>query len=619
MPGNGEIPGVGNITGGGSSAGVDTSGTLLDFDVTWDDINEADFTDVTETVPTDVNHEEYEDFLENSSFNSQIKITYSGSSATVSGTVSGVTISNSGAHVTVNSTVANVEYVLSGSTTDGSLKVYSEKKFKVTLDGVSLTSQQGAAINIQSSKRAFIVAKDGTSNTLTDASSYSNSVAGEDQKGCLFSEGQLVFYGKGALTIKANYKHAICSDDYVYVHSGANIIVSSAPKDAIHANDKIVMNGGKLILTPSGDGLDCEEGLVDIRGGLLKANITGVASKAIKATTNITVSDGILLLLTSGTAEYDSTDKDISSSACFKCDANMSITGGSIFLKSTGAAGKGINCDGTFSMSNGLMRIITTGKQYVYGSLDSSPKGLKADGTLTINGGTIWVKATGGEGSEGIESKSVLTVNNGEIQAFCYDDCMNAKSSIVINGGNIYCYASGNDGIDSNGTLTITGGTIVASGTTTPEEGIDCDSNTFKITGGTLIGVGGATSTPTSSVCTQRSLVYGASGSSGTLISIVGPDNAHVMSYTIPRTYSQMTMLFSSNKLESGKSYTIYTGGSVEGGSDFCGLVVNGTYTAGTAASSFTATNMVTTVGNASSGMGGGGNTGGNKPGGGWW
>lgn len=67
------------------------------------------------------------------------------------------------------------------------------------------------------------------------------------------------------------------------------------------------------------------------------------------------------------------------------------------------------------------------------------------------------MKATGGEGSEGIESKSVLTVNEGTVAALCYDDCMNASNSIVLNGGNIYCYSSGNDGIDSNGTLTITG------------------------------------------------------------------------------------------------------------------------------------------------------------------
>ena len=79
-------------------------------------------------------------------------------------------------------------------------------------------------------------------------------------------------------------------------------------------------------------------------------------------------------------------------------------------------------------------------------------------------------------------------MNGGDVSVYSYDDCMNASKSIVINGGNIYCYSSGNDGVDSNGTLTITGGTIVSIGTTSPEEGFDCDQNTFKITGGTILG-----------------------------------------------------------------------------------------------------------------------------------
>lgn len=186
---------------------------------------------------------------------------------------------------------------------------------------------------------------------------------------------------------------------------------------------------------------------------------------------------------------------------------------------------------------------------------------------------------------------------------------MNASESIVINGGNIYCYSSGNDGVDSNGTLTITGGTVVSIGTTSPEEGFDCDQNTFKITGGTILGIGGGTSTPTSGVCTQRTVIYGGSGSKGTLLSIQGSDQ--VMSYTIPRAYSQMTLLFSSSKLASGTTYTIYTGGSVTGGTEFYGLTVGGIYTTGSQVATFTPSSMVTSVGNVSSGGPGGG-------GGGW-
>lgn len=427
------------------------------------------------------------------------------------------------------------------------------------------------------------------------------------KKDAFLVKDNLFFSGTGALTVTGNYKHGICSDDYVRLRSGSNITVASAVKDGIHTNDKIIIGGGILKVKASGDGLDCEKGFIDIRGGLIKADISGDASKAVKAETDITLSGGQLILLTSGSAVYE--DNDLSSAAGIKCDGNLVMNGTTLLVKSTGAAGKGINCDGTLSIDNSTVKIITTGKQYVYNRLDSSAKGIKADGNLTINSGTIWVKTPGGEGSEGIESKSTLTVNGGDVSVYSYDDCMNASKSIVINDGNIYCYSSGNDGVDSNGTLTITGGTIVSIGTTSPEEGFDCDQNTFKITGGTILGIGGGTSTPTSSVCTQRTVIYGGSGSKGTLLSIQGSDQ--VMSYTIPRAYSQMTLLFSSSKLASGTTYTIYTGGSVTGGTEFYGLTVGGTYTTGSQVATFTPSSMVTSVGNVSSGGPGGG-------GGGW-
>ena len=117
----------------------------------------------------------------------------------------------------MNSTVKGIEYVLKGATTDGSFKVYSEKKFKLSLSGTSIHNPVGAAINIQSSKRVFVVCAEGTTNTLTDGTSYTLT-DGEDMKSCFFSEGQLIFSGSGSLSVTGNYKHAIVSDNtYVCV------------------------------------------------------------------------------------------------------------------------------------------------------------------------------------------------------------------------------------------------------------------------------------------------------------------------------------------------------------------------------------------------------------------
>ena len=612
------------------------SGDLLDFTVAFDENDESTYGSMTETVSSDE-----DDFIENSEFTSVVTITYNGTTATVNNNVSGVEVSVNGGHVVVNSTVGKVEYVLNGTTTDGSFKVYSEKKFKLSLSGVSILNPVGAAINIQSSKRVFVVCTDGTTNTLTDGSSYTSATDSEDMKACFFSEGQLIFSGGGLLTVTGNYKHAITSDDYVRFRSGCNITVAAAKKDGIHTNYAVIIGGGVLNISSTEDAIQCEEGGITMTGGFVKvsttankahglksaqdvlisggaiqAEVAGAASKGISCDGNLTFSGGKLTALTSQTALYE--DNDLSSCAGIKCDGNILVTGGEIAIQSTGGAGKGINCDGSVTISDGTVKVITTGPQCTYNRLSSSAKGIKADGALTIDGGTVLVKATGGEGSEGIESKSVLTVNNGMVAALCYDDCMNASNSIVINGGNIYCYSSGNDGIDSNGTLTITGGVVVSSGTTVPEDGLDCDQNTFKITGGIVLGIGGGTSTPTSSVCTQRSVIYGGSGSNGQYLNIRSTDGTDILTYQIPRAYSQMTVLFSSPNLTSGGSYIISKGGTVTGGSEFFGLYTGATYSGGTQADTFTASSMVTQVGSTSGGGGGGGRPGGGGGPGGW-
>ena len=620
--------------GGGSSQPNPTipegSEDLLGFTIAFDESDRTTYGSMSETVTSD------DDFIENSQFASVVTITYNGTTATVGNGVSGVEVSSNGAHIVVNSTVSGVEYVLNGTTTNGSFKVYSEKKFKLSLAGVSILNPVGAAINIQSSKRVFVVCADETTNVLTDGSSYTATTDGEDMKACLFSEGQLIFSGGGSLTV------TITSDDYVRFRSGCNITVVSAKKDGIHTNESVIIGGGILNISSDGDAIQCEEGGITmtggfaklsttdnkahglkscldvvISGGAIQAQVAGAASKGISCDGNLTISGGKLTAFTSQTALYE--DNDLSSCAGIKCDGNILITGGEIAIQSTGGAGKGINCDGSITINDGTVKVITTGTQCVYGKLDSSAKGIKADGALTINGGTVLVKATGGEGSEGIESKSVLTVNEGTVAALCYDDCMNASNSIVLNGGNIYCYSSGNDGIDSNGTLTITGGVIVSSGTTSPEDGFDCDQNTFKITGGIVLGIGGGTSTPTSSVCTQRTVIYGGSGSNGEILNIQSADGTSVLTYQIPRAYSQMTVLFSSPNLTSGGSYTISKGGTVSGGSEFFGLYSGATYSGGTQAATFTASSMVTQVGSTSGGGQPGGGGGGHGPGGWGW
>ncbi|MBM6993578.1 MAG: carbohydrate-binding domain-containing protein [Prevotella sp.] len=493
----------------------------------------------TETIPSDD-----EDYVENFSSTGTVYIQYNGSSATTTGTVSGVTVSIVDADVTVSSTVAGVNYVLSGTTTDGSFKLTSgenDKKFELTLAGVSINNNDGPAINIQSGKRAYIVLKDGTYNTLSDGTSYASST--EDQKGTLFSEGELLFSGKGHLSIDANTKAGIASDDYILIRPNTNIYVNASQGNGIKANDGI-----------------------DVRGGVVNVEVSGTAAKGLSTDGYYTQSGGRVTAITTGGSEYDSDEKDVSGSAGVKADSTLTIDGGSLLVKSTGAGGKGLSSDQQIIINDGTVKAVTSGKTYTYSSsLDSKPKGIKADGNLTINGGAIMVKASGGEGAEGIEAKGTLNITGGTTEVYGYDDAINSALNLTISGGYVYAFSVNNDGIDSNRNLYIKGGTILAYGTTQPECGIDAaEGYSVYITGGTLMAVGGGESYPSSS-STQPSIAYGGKVSSGATIAIVN-GTTEVASYVMGRSYgSSVSILLTAPGLVKGSSYTVTVDGTTVG------------------------------------------------------
>ena len=573
------------------------------------DPDEANNKDNDENVDPNDNTDVDDDFVTNSqniSPENAVTIVFAEGSATVNNPYAsnGVSITQDKAGVVINSTVKNTEinYVLSGKTTDGYIKIYSDYKLGLFLNGVSIINTYGPAVNIQSGKKASVTLVDKTTNRLVDGGAYPTG-GNEDQKAALFSEGQLIFDGNGSLTVYGSRKHAICSDDYVQI-DGGTIIVPRSISDGIHANDYVEVNGGTLNLTPGSDGID-SEGYVTVNGGTLNINVSGDGAKCIKSVGDMTIAGGQLTLMISGNAYFDDSENDIKSAAGMKCDANMIISGNSMLnITATGTGAKGINVDGKITFNGGTTNVTTSGGQFRYGRDDTAAKAIKSDGDLVINDGTITVKTSKTE-AEGIESKTTITINGGKTEVEAYDDGINASKNITINGGYVYSISSANDGIDSNGTLTITGGVVISAGSSSPEEGFDCDNNQFKITGGILIGTGGATSRPTESVCTQRTLIYGASLQANSILHIKSSTNDDVLTFKLPK--ASTTTLFSSNDLAANTQYTIYTGGSISGGTEFHGLYTGAAYTPGTSANSFTPTSMVTSVGSTSSGPGGGG------------
>ena len=649
---SGGTPASGDANGQGSSFTSNYAPTLtgdvLNLNIALDDADITTYSNAAETAPTDATDKDYEDYVENFSSQHAVTITYANGCATVSGgEIEGVSIATDGENVTVTSTTKGITYVLTGSATDGSFKMAKgtdDKKFGLILQNLSLRKSGGAAINIQSSKRCYLQLQG--DNTLYNTGSYNGT---EDQKGCIFSEGKLLISGTGTLAATSVTMHAIASDDYVWVHSGPTLHLKALGKDGIHANDSVVISGGKTYIETVGDGIQVDEttgnyvqkggfvriqaarndpdndnshgvksaGNVILEGGALQVTVTDPAAKAVKADGNITVTGGKQTLLTTGDGMYDSEDADTKASAGLSADGNIIISGGDICCKSTGSGGKGIKADGTLTLNNGCtVRVLTTGKRYNYSnSLHSSPKGIKSEGKMTVNGGTVVVKLTGtGDGTEAIESKNAITINDGFIAAYSYDDAINSKYDLTVNGGYLYAQGLNNDAVDANRNLYINGGAILASGGAQPENALDAaEGYSIYINGGWVFAIGGSTA-QTASGSQQASIAFSASVSGKTL-GLFDSSGKGLMAITVPST-SCTACHMTAPGMAAGSAYTVASGASVSGGTTWCGINVTGSVSGGSTLTSATA---ALSVGQGMGGNqpGGGGPGGGGQPGGG--
>ena len=557
-----------------------------------------------------------ETYWENQEFVTTVTVTYSGNSATVTSTGDAVKDYITGADVALDLTDAGAaEIIASGKSDDGQLKIYGNSAVKLTLNGLELTSAKSAAINVQNKSLLYLHLAEGTTNVICDAESqsdesyYPEGVVADDEKrnGAIYCKGSVVVSGSGILSLTGKKKHGISVKSSLTIRPGVTLAINDVKDNCVKA-----------------------EGIT-VLGGYLWAKTSAEAGKCLSSDADVTVKGGQLKLYTSGGSVYEEDENDTSSPAGVKADGNIYIYNGEMLCISTGEGGKGLNADGGITMDDGIVNVVTSGGKYVYNAaldLDSSPKGVKADGEITINGGLLNIQVTGrSDGSEGLESKSKITVNGGEVFVYAYDDAINVGGDspvgMEINGGKIFAFADNNDGIDSNGKLWVNGGLVIASGSGAPEEGLDCDnSQNFIVTGGTLIGTGGA-AISTSSSSTQRSVIYnGVQAKTGELFVITDAEGNPVLKYELPRTINGMSLFFSSPDIKSGGTYTVYSGGSLSGNSvNWNGWFEDGTYTAGTELGSFTSSSLTTTVGQ-SNGPGGGPGNGGPGNGGwgpGWW
>ena len=383
----GDVNGDGEINISDVNALIDIilGGGVVD-ELTPKDI-ELDFsalTEGTEVIQEDEDEEDYGDYVENTSWSTTVNITFDGETATVTGNPSTVFVAIDGAHVTITSTAKRVRYIVTGTTSNGSLKFYGDKKFQLQLNGADITNPTGAAINNQCGKSFYLVLNAGTVNTLRDGENYTM-VEGEDQKGALFSEGQILVSGKGRLDIYSVGKHCMASDDYVFVRPGCQLYMNSTSGHGIKAKDYVY-----------------------IKGGVINMEIAADGAKGINCDSLVYITGGRTTIITSGTSrlELDEQGNEVSTGvAGVKADWNITMTGGKLNIKCTGNDAKGINVAQPLLFTGGELNVVVTGKKNTV-----DPKGVKCDTDCTIQGGSFYSCAPNGRA---IDIEGTLTIADG--------------------------------------------------------------------------------------------------------------------------------------------------------------------------------------------------------------
>ena len=345
-----------------------------------------------------------------------------GAAPRVRSSAPGIIVQTDGQHVSLNNTdtTSEITYVLSGAASNASFTLVAEYKSTIRLDGVSLASDAGAAINILCGKRIALELVEGTTSVLSDAS--------EDfgQKAALYCKGHLEVSGGGNLQLTGHVKHALSTKEYLQLkRTTGTIEVLSAASDGLHAGQYFLMNGGDVrISSVGGDGIQAEitddpadeqNGQLIINGGTLDISIAGTDVAALKSDSLLTVNDGEFKLTTSGEGAKGVKSKtdicllggtfrisqqgnpyildgETTYVAAIKGN-NVTVDGADVSIDNSAVAGRGISTDNDATIASGTVCVSMTG---------AGGRGVKSDHDIIVgretdgNGPALSVTTTGG-------------------------------------------------------------------------------------------------------------------------------------------------------------------------------------------------------------------------------
>lgn len=404
-------------------------------------------------------------------------------------------------------------YLVSGTLADGQLIVDAgdEDKVQIVLDGASVTSSTSAALYVRNADKVFVTLAEGSSNTLANGGEYVD-IDENSIDGAVFSKSDLTLNGSGSLTVSAAAGHGVVCKDTLVITGGSYTV--TAEKQGLSGKEGVAVAAGTFDITSGTDGIHAENtddaslAFVYIADGSFSVAAQG---DAVSAGGALQIDGGTFELTTGeGSASVELTSSDSAGGQRGGFDPAAQSTTAADADAADETSQKGIKGEGSFAINGGVF-VVDTVDDCLHGgsdmtitagtfTLSSGDDAVHADGALTISGGSFTIPYS----YEGLEGQSV-TVTDGEFDITSSDDGINAAggadssgfgggrteqftsgsdSFILIEGGS-FTIVSGGDCVDSNGDLTIAGGTLDLVCNGAGNTALDTDG-TYTHSGGTV-------------------------------------------------------------------------------------------------------------------------------------
>ena len=472
-----------------------------------------------------------------------ITIRYNGTSAKVEQSLKdSVKVTVKGANVNIESLYQDhkLTLLLKGKSDNGQLTLKTAGKAKVTLQGLNLTSQEGAPLDLKNKKKVEVVAAKGTENTLS-ITACNDTV--NHKAAVIWAKDKLLLSGKGTL----------------------NIIATGDGCRGIKTKKDITIEDLTLNVTTSGDNLGEKPfGFGDFGGFGNDSTMFGGFPGGMP-----NFGGGILGF-----------GNDSTMRANF--GGGMPNFGGEMPNFGGGFPDFGNREENGEDDEDGEGGGMGFGGKRKY---IASTKGIASKGKITINSGNVTVRTTTA-GAEGIEGKNGIVFNGGNVDVMTTDDAINANACIEFNGAHVIARSRGNDAVDSNPkngffmpfgnnntsqddadpAIIVRGGTVYAwSQVGSPEEGLDCDFAPLVVEGGTIFSVGGGMgempSVPSNAHAKQPTvLLIGLDVVKNEPIYIY-EGNKLLDTVTIPFSLKRSASLVTNAAFKLGNTYTVKTKG----------------------------------------------------------